>query len=124
MAAPALFSIVLGSPDPERLYAWYRSALAPEDTGDEHIDFGGVWLRIEHRTDVADGNPEPGRTILNFLVEDARALAEHLDAMGVSWLAEVHEREHALLGTLTDPDGNLLQIVQLDKEAYLTSLAP
>jgi hypothetical protein len=38
VTTPPLFNIVLGSANPERLYAWYRAALAPEDTGTEHID--------------------------------------------------------------------------------------
>lgn len=123
MKPASLFSIVLGSNDPDRLYAWYRAALAPDDNGSQHIDFGGVWLRIEHRDDVSGKNNEPGRMIINFTVDDARATARRLDEAGVSWITEVEERGHALIGTAVDPDGNYLQIVQLDKDAYLASLA-
>jgi hypothetical protein len=110
---PTLFSIVLGSAQPSRLAAWYLAAFNPTEVTDCHLDFGGFWLRIEPRADVADRNPEPGRVILNIQVADAHAVADRLHALGVSWIVELEEREGALLGTLMDPDGNYLQIVQL-----------
>jgi hypothetical protein len=54
--------------------------------------------------------------VLNFHVDDARATAAHLDTLGVTWLVPVEERENGLFGTLTDPDGNILQIIQLTEE--------
>jgi hypothetical protein len=46
-------------------------------------------------------------------VDDARALASRLDGLGVSWLVEAEERPIGLIGTVIDPDGNYVQIVQL-----------
>lgn len=121
MATPTLGSILLGTTNPRRLRDWYAAALAPEHTGDGFTEmtptmfacnFGNTALVIDGRTDVAEKNPEPGRVILNFHVEDARATAAHLNDVGVTWLVEPEEREGGLFGTLIDPDGNYIQIIE------------
>jgi hypothetical protein len=66
--------------------------------------FGETALLIDGRSDVAGKNPEPGRVVLNFHVDDARR-REHLNSLGVTWLVELEEREGGLRGTLVDPDG-------------------
>ena len=43
----------------------------------------------------------------------ARATADHLNALGVTWLVELEERAGGLFGTLVDPDGNYVQIIEL-----------
>ncbi|MFB9677369.1 VOC family protein [Streptosporangium vulgare] len=120
MKTSALGSILFGSADPARLHAWYLAALEPEHFGDGFIDFGGVRVLFEARDDVAPATAEPGRVIFNFHVEDARATAAHLDGLGVTWLVEVERREAGLFGTLVDPDGNYLQIIELSQE-YLAA---
>lgn len=71
---------------------------------------------IDSRSDVADKNPEPGRVILNFDVDDARAVAARMNDAGTSWLAELEDRDGSLFGTAMDPDGNYIQIIQLSEE--------
>jgi hypothetical protein len=68
---------------------------------------------IDERSDVSASNPEPGRVILNFHVADARATAQHLDTLGVTWLSRVERRRDGMFGTLIDPDGNYVQIIEL-----------
>ena len=122
MATSTLGSILLGTSNPERLRDWYAAALAPGDGGGGFTEvtptmfactFGDTSLLIDGRSDVVDQNPEPGRVILNFHVDDARATADHLKALGVTWLVELEEREGGLFGTLVDPDGNYVQIIEL-----------
>ena len=117
MTKPRLNSMLLASSDPDRLHAWYAAAFEPEqDTktnGYRVLTFGGFTILIDHRDDVTDSNPQPGRTILNFEVADARAVARRLDDMGVTWKAELEEREPGLFATAVDPDGNYVQIIQL-----------
>lgn len=122
MATPTLGSILLGTADPHRLRAWYTAALAPGDAGGGFTEvtptmfagtFGDTSLLIDGRSDVAGTNPEPGRVVLNFHVDDARAVAEHLDSLGVTWLVALEERAGGLFGTLVDPDGNYVQIIEL-----------
>ncbi len=122
MATSTLGSILLGTSNPERLRDWYAAALAPGDGGGGFTEvtptmfactFGDTSLLIDGRSDVVEKNPEPGRVILNFHVDDARATADHLKALGVTWLVELEEREGGLFGTLVDPDGNYVQIIEL-----------
>jgi predicted enzyme related to lactoylglutathione lyase len=122
MATLTLGSILLGTANPERLRDWYAAALAPDDGGGGFTEvtptmfagtFGDTSLLIDGRSDVADANPEPGRVVLNFHVDDARATADHLNALGVTWLVELEERAGGLFGTLVDPDGNYVQIIEL-----------
>jgi predicted enzyme related to lactoylglutathione lyase len=124
MATPTLGSILLGTTDPRRLRDWYAAALTPHGAGEGLTEvsptmfaftFGDTALVIDRRTDVADKNPEPGRVILNFHVDDARATAAHLNDVGVTWLVELEEREGGLFGTLIDPDGNYIQIIQMQE---------
>jgi Glyoxalase-like domain len=111
-----LGSILLGSTDPGRLRAWYRAALSPAEVSGGFLDFGGAWVLIDERADVSASNPEPGRVILNFHVADAMATAEHLDQLGVTWLSRVERRPDGMFGTLIDPDGNYVQIIELSAE--------
>jgi predicted enzyme related to lactoylglutathione lyase len=117
MTKPRLNSMLLASPDPERLHAWYAAAFEPEqDTktnGYRVLTFGGFTILIDRRDDITGPNPQPARTIFNFEVADAIAVARRLDGMGVAWKAELEERAPGLFATVIDPDGNYLQIIQL-----------
>jgi predicted enzyme related to lactoylglutathione lyase len=120
MPAPPLGSILLGTTDPRRLRDWYAAAFGGDGGGFAEVtptmfaaDFGDVGLLIDGRNDVTDTNPEPGRVILNFHVDDARAVAERLNGLGVSWLVELEDRDGGVFGTLVDPDGNYVQIIEL-----------
>ncbi|MDQ6834320.1 MAG: VOC family protein [Chloroflexota bacterium] len=120
MNIPTLGSILLGSADPQRLLDWYCAAFdcTPNDVG--FLAFGATDVLIDGRADVGPVNREPGRVILNFHVDDARRTAAHLDTLSVSWLVAVEERRDGLFGTLSDPDGNYIQIIQLSAE-YIAS---
>ena len=120
MKQPELGSILLGTTDPDRLRAWYQQAFGAVHQENGFLDFGGVSVLIDGRGDVASTSAEPGRHILNFHVLDARAVAARLDAMGVTWIARLEERDVGLFATLADPDGNYVQIIELTPE-YLAS---
>jgi predicted enzyme related to lactoylglutathione lyase len=120
MAAPPLGSILLGTTNPRRLRDWYAAAFGPDGGSFTEVtptmfaaNFGDVGLLIDGRDDVTDTNPEPGRVILNFHVDDARATADRLNEQGVKWLVELEDRDGGLFGTLVDPDGNYVQIIEL-----------
>jgi predicted enzyme related to lactoylglutathione lyase len=119
MKRPTLNSMLLASTDPERLRTWYVAALDPEENTDVEgyrvLKFGDFYLMIDTRSDVSDKNPEPGRVILNFDVDDARAVVERLNGLGVSWLAELEDRDGSLFTTAIDPDGNYVQIIQMSE---------
>jgi predicted enzyme related to lactoylglutathione lyase len=121
VARPTLGSILLGTADPVGLRDWYAAAFsAGDDDGFTEVTptlfacrFGDTSLLIDGRGDVAHTSPDPGRVILNFHVDDARATAERLNDIGVTWLVELEERDGGRFGTLVDPDGNYVQIIEL-----------
>jgi catechol 2,3-dioxygenase-like lactoylglutathione lyase family enzyme len=104
-------SMLLGTTRPAELRAWYAAALAPGSAGGGAIDLGGFLLVIDGRDDVGAKNGEPGRTIVNFHVEDFDAVAAQLDAAGAEWIS-VEDRPNGRFGTFADPDGNYLQIIE------------
>ena len=116
MKQPELGSILLGTADPGRLRTWYQQAFGPVRQEHGFLDFGEVSVLIDGRGDVAASSAEPGRYILNFHVSDARAAAARLDAMGVTWIARLEKRDVGLFGTLADPDGNYIQIIEFNPE--------
>lgn len=120
MSAPVLGSILLGSADPRRLKDWYLAAFSPKEDQHGFLDFGGVSVLIDGRDDVAARNPNPGRVVFNFHVSDAAAVAAHLTELGAPWVAPVERRRDGLFGTVADPDGNYVQIIELSEE-YLMS---
>jgi glyoxalase superfamily protein len=112
MTTTALGSILVGSTDPDRLRSWYRAAFAPDQPEQGPLNIGGVLLVFEKRTDVADKNPEPGRKVVNFHVEDAHEAESHLNSVGVTWLAELERRPSGWFASLVDPDGSYVQIIE------------
>jgi predicted enzyme related to lactoylglutathione lyase len=119
MTAPPLGSILLASTDPARLMAWYVTAFDATVDIDGFLGFGSVSLLIDEHHDIADRCVEPGRMILNFHVENAKAFGAHLTGLGVTWLRVLEAREDGWFATLVDPDGNIIQIIELST-AYLT----
>lgn len=123
MATSKLGSILLSSTKPEQLRDWYAEAFSakvehtPGEPGYDVLDFDGFWVMIDTRDDVGETNPEPGRVILNFEVDDARAAAERINGLGASWLADLENRDGSWFGTAIDPDGNYVQLIELSEEA-------
>ncbi|QBI19573.1 VOC family protein [Egibacter rhizosphaerae] len=126
MTRPALDSLLLASPEPDRLGDWYAGTLDPAE--DSRVDgyrilrFGDVHVLIDRRDDVAGPTVDPGRIILNFDVADARAIVARMEDAGVQWLAALEDREGSLFATAIDPDGNYVQIIQLS-EAHRAGMA-
>ena len=122
MATATLGSLLLSSTNPERLRDFYAAAFdvkfekTPGDgPGYDVLAFGGFYVLVDKRDDVGDRNPEPGRIVLNFDVDDARGTVKRLDDQGVTWLAELEDRDGSLFATAVDPDGNYIQIIQLSE---------
>jgi len=115
-----LGSIMLGTTDPDRLYEWYATVLPPDSDdvqGDYRIlGYGGFYLFIDGREDVQATHPDPARTLLNFDVDDARAVAARMEAAGSTWVAPLEDRDGSLFATAQDPDGNYVQVIQLSPE--------
>jgi predicted enzyme related to lactoylglutathione lyase len=120
MATPKLDSMLLASTDPQRLGDWYAAAFEPDDDtvveGYRMLRFGTFTLVIDRRDDIGATNPEPGRVIHNLDVDDAREVSKRLDQLGTTWVAELEDRDGSLFATVTDPDGNYVQLIQTSPE--------
>ncbi|MGH3681438.1 MAG: VOC family protein [Natronosporangium sp.] len=95
-------SMLLGTTRHAELRAWYIKALAPEFTGEGAIDLGGILLVIDGRDDVEAKNDEPGRTIINFHIDDFEAVEAQLNSAGVEWIS-VADRAKGKFGTSRRP---------------------
>jgi hypothetical protein len=119
MTGTSIGSLLLSSRDPEALHAWYLAALPPErahsQNGYRFLDYGGLAILIDSRPDLAGVAAEPTRLIMNFHLLDARAAAARLTELGARWVAELEDRNGNLFGTVADPDGNLVQIIELNE---------
>ena len=115
-------SILLASTDPAGLRDWYEEVLGLVPNVDGFFDCG-VGLLIDERDDVAARAAEPGRVILNHHVRDIHAAAARADRIGARWVAPVEHRDVGLwFGTLEDPDGNYVQLIQ-ETPAYWDGVA-
>jgi catechol 2,3-dioxygenase-like lactoylglutathione lyase family enzyme len=119
----SLRRVVLGSCAPGRAAAWYRRALglagtrrADPDTssnaGDEALQAGDVEVLITDRSRVAASAVEPNRLVLNFVVDDILEIEARLVAMEAIWVRELERTPWGIIGTVLDPDGNLVQIIE------------
>jgi predicted enzyme related to lactoylglutathione lyase len=115
-----LMSLMLSSTDPDRLHSWYTAVLPPDtdDKQDQYqiLGYGGFYLFLDSRDDVGERTAEPGRVVLNFDVADARGFAHRVEHVGGKWEAPLEDREGSLFATAIDPDGNLVQVIQLSEE--------
>ncbi|MEV4245085.1 VOC family protein [Streptosporangium canum] len=107
-----LGSVMLGSSEVATMKDWYRAAFAPKENEMGAFEFGAGQLFIEEHSEVAGPTAEPARVILNLDVADCRSVEAHLRTLGVSWVREVEQMPFGLIGTVADPDGNYVQIIQ------------
>jgi predicted enzyme related to lactoylglutathione lyase len=103
---------MIGSDQVDVLKNWYKAAFSPEVNAAGAFVFGNVGLFVEPHTKVS-GHAENGhRILINLDVADCRALETHLKAQKVNWVRPVEQEPFGLIGTVADPDGNLVQIIQ------------
>lgn len=112
MAAPSIGSLLLGSSRADEMKIWYRRAFGVEENDMGAFELGPVQLFIEPHSEVSGPTLEPARSIINLDVEDAEALAEHLRQLDTKFVRDVEQEPFGLIGTVTDPDGNYVQIIQ------------
>jgi hypothetical protein len=92
---------------------WYRACF-PDAKENQMgaFEFGGAALFVEEHSEVSGPAKEPARMIINLSVDDCRAIESHLRSQNVNWIREVEQTPHALIGTVSDPDGNYVQVIQ------------
>ena len=109
--------VIIWTGDLERLSAFYRETLglAPHSVRPDFVAFrwGDMRFSIGLHSEVEGSSAEPNRIMVNFEVEDIHEVYAALEAKGVSF-RRPPEREHwgGWVCTFSDPDGNVLQLLQ------------
>jgi predicted enzyme related to lactoylglutathione lyase len=87
---------------------------------DGFVPFGPVAVLFDERPELRDAAAESGRILINYEVSDIAAVAQRADELGVSWVSPVEYRADggAWFGTVTDPDGNYVQLIQLTPDYW------
>ncbi|HZB39738.1 MAG TPA: VOC family protein [Ilumatobacter sp.] len=113
MAVPTFGSVLIGSSQVDTMKEWYRACF-PDAKENQMgaFEFGGAALFVEEHSEVSGPAKEPARMIINLSVDDCRAIESHLRSQNVNWIREVEQTPHALIGTVSDPDGNYVQVIQ------------
>ncbi|GIU86067.1 MAG: hypothetical protein KatS3mg009_0582 [Acidimicrobiia bacterium] len=109
---PSIGSLLIGSSQVETMKDWYRRAFGVTENEMGAFTFGSVQFFVEEHSEVSGPAKEPARVIVNLDVEDCRAIEAHLEQMGVTWVRKVEQMPFGLIGTVADPDGNYIQIIQ------------
>jgi len=108
----AIGSLLVGSSNAEAMKDWYRKVLGAKENEMGAFEFGATQLFIEPHSEVSGAANEPARIIINFDVDDCRVLETALKSHRVNWIREVEQMPFGLIGTVADPDGNYVQIIQ------------
>ena len=93
-----------------------RLGLTPRTSKPDFINFdwGGVRLSVSIHDRVSGGSRDPFRIMVNLVVDDIGAAHARLAAAGVSFSrAPEVEDWGGQVATFSDPDGNVIQLMQL-----------
>lgn len=112
MTAPPIGSLLIGSSNVDEMKTWYRRAFGVEENEGGAFEYGPVQFFIEEHSEVSGPATDAARYVINFHVEDCRGLEAHLKDLGVRWIRPVEQMPFGLIGTVADPDGNYLQIIE------------
>jgi catechol 2,3-dioxygenase-like lactoylglutathione lyase family enzyme len=113
--------------DLERAVDFYENVLGlPKQVQSStcaRLDCGGVELRLQAGA-RADGGQE-GAPSLNFLVQDVDEAYQTLRQRGVRFLeAPLNTDSGERIALFSDPDGNVLQLVQIGCRRYFAEVWP
>ena len=116
-----LAGAIIWTDDLGRMVGFYRDTLGltPHSERPQFVSFkwGSVKLGIGKHSGVNGASSDPFRVMVNLDVEDIHAVHERLSDAGVT-IIRPPEREHwgGWVCTLTDPDGNILQLLEQPKD--------
>jgi len=112
MSVPQLGSLLIGSSNVDVMKNWYGRAFGASTNEMGAFDFGGFQYFIETHSDVSGPATDPARYVINFNCQDLRSLESHLKDLGVRWIRPVEQMPFGLIGTVADPDGNYLNLIE------------
>ena len=108
--------------DPASLQAWYKKHLGIDVqvwggtafswTDDDANPVGGTTIWSIQSADEEYYSPGSASFMINYRVEDARALAEILREEGCNVLDKIDESEFGIFAWVVDPEGNKVELWQ------------
>ena len=116
-----LVGVIIWTEDLDRLLAFYRDTLGlqPHSVRPDFVSFrwGGMRLGIGKHSEVTGRSKEPYRVMVNLGVDDIHREYRVLVGKGVQFVRPP-EREHwgGWVSTLSDPDGNTIQLMQFPQD--------
>ena len=111
--------VIIWTEDLDTLAAFYRDTLGltPHSVRPDFVSFkwGGMRLGIGRHSDVKGRTKEPYRIMVNLGVDDIQEMYETLRTGGVRFIRPP-QQEHwgGWVSTFSDPDGNTIQLMQLE----------
>lgn len=113
--------IFFKSPNPQALGEWYRQHLglqveawggsALRWADDPKVD-GGTTIWSPFAADTGYFAPSTAPFMVNYRVDDVRALVDQLRAAGCQVDDKIDESEYGIFAWVVDPDGNKLELWQ------------
>ncbi|RLE28358.1 bleomycin resistance protein [Candidatus Acetothermia bacterium] len=121
-----IWDVTLTVADLSRAVAFYRDVLGlplkyrfPDYAG---FDLGGVELGL--KTWGGMEPPRNGEPVVNFLVDDVDRACRGLSARGVKFTKDPEDTPWgSRIALFRDPDGNTLQLTQIDWRKYFSAYA-
>ena len=108
--------------DPAALQAWYKRHLGIDVqewggtafswTDDNGTPVAGTTIWSVHSTDADNFAPSAASFMVNYRVEDARALVKVLREEGCRVLDKIDESEYGIFAWVIDPEGNKVELWQ------------
>ena len=103
--------------DPGRLTTFYRDTIglpSRDEVAPGACGAGAAMLGFGTHDDTQGPAAEPARFLVDLVVADAKAERERLEASGVEFIRkEGVEEWGGTISTFRDPDGNIVQLMQL-----------
>ena len=113
-----IIGVTLWTDDLERMFDFYHNVLRLplHSRHDDFIAFelGEVRFNIGRHSEISGGSKDPFRFMPHLGVEDIHAETNRLSGSGVEFIRQPgQEAWGGWVATFKDPDGNILQLLQL-----------
>ena len=107
--------VMIGSENPQALGAFYTKVLGkPGFQQDDWFGWqDGAQIMLGGHSEVKGGNSTPARIMLTLEVDDVKEAFETITGHGADVVAEPYkpdEKQEMWLATVSDPDGNYIQL--------------